>query len=272
MLMVTAASLSFVAWLVWGPWLREHQRSRIRAQVFPAPWRRILRRRVPMVAKLPTPLQQQLKRHMQVFLAEKPLIGCGGMQINDEVRVTVAAQACLLLLGRSEPAYFPLLKQILVYPAAFVVQREVGVGAGVLSEQRRALAGESWTQGQVILSWQDCVQGAALPDDGHNVVIHEFAHQLDQEKGHANGAPILARRSHYEAWSQVMQNEYLRLQADVAQGLPTLLDPYGATDPAEFFAVASEVFFERGRELSTLHPALYDQLRSFYRLDPANWN
>jgi len=153
--------------------------------------------------------------------------------------------------------------------------------AGVQMEQRRALAGESWVQGQVLLSWQDVLNGAADPNDGHNVVVHEFAHQLDQVKGFANGAPPLSTALAYRSWSGVMQAEFKALRArlaqverDAAQGLataPGLIDPYAATDPAEFFAVCSEVFFERPVELSQQHPALYQQLSRYYRLNPLSW-
>jgi Mlc titration factor MtfA (ptsG expression regulator) len=186
------------------------------------------------------------------------------------VRVTIAAQACLLLLNR-ESHYFPRLRKILVYPAPFIVERLRLEPSGVLQETRHALSGESWTLGQVVLSWEDAANGAAIPDDGANVVIHEFAHQLDQEKGFANGAPPLGTRGRYLAWSTVLSDEFERLRWTAAQGLPSLLNPYGATEPAEFFAVASEVFFEQSHRMAAEHPALYDELRRFYRVDPASW-
>jgi len=138
-------------------------------------------------------------------------------------------------------------------------------------EQRRALAGESWVQGQVLLSWQDVLKGGDDPADGNNVVIHEFAHQLDQAKGFANGAPALRSRADYQRWSAVMQYEFDALRERAARGEPGLLDSYGATDPAEFFAVASEVFFERAAELAYAHPALYQELSRYYRLNPLSW-
>ena len=260
----------FVAWLVSEPALVEWRRRRVRARPFPAEWREVLRRRVPYVRSLPADLQMQLKKHMQVFLAEKAFIGCGGLVLTEEMRVTIAAQACLLLLNRRRPGYFPKLSQILVYPGAFVVDRLHADGSGVLQEQRQVLAGESWSQGQVILSWDDSVEGAALADDGRNVVIHEFAHQLDQETGAANGAPWLGRRDRAR-WAQVFGSEFARLQQQVEQGEATLLNPYGATNPAEFFAVASEVFFEQGPLMSQQHPALYAELSRFYRVNPLSW-
>eukprot|EP01031_Cornospumella_fuschlensis_P037937 gene37939-46090_t len=134
----------------------------------------------------------------------------------------------------------------------------------VLSDQRRVLAGESWSQGQVLLAWDEVKRGAATPGDGHNVVIHEFAHQLDQAGGPANGAPALPTAEAYRRWSTVMQNEFDALRWRLARGEPGLIDPYAATDPAEFFAVISEVFFERPIELAAGHPALYAELSGYY--------
>ena len=263
-------ALLFLLWLVGQPWLIKRRRRRIRARPFPAAWRDILKRRVPYTRALPADLQLQLKQHIQVFLAEKPFIGCGGLEVTDEMRVTIAAQACLLLLNRPR-GYYPNLRQILVYPDSFVVHRAHTDGAGVAHNGHQVLSGESWSQGQVILSWQDTLDGAAVPDNGQNVVIHEFAHQLDQETGSANGAPVLARRAYYARWAQVLGAEFAQLQARAAQGQASLLSDYGATDPAEFFAVASEVFFEQPQQLADQHPALFRELSQFYRLNPLSW-
>lgn len=254
---------------LWPLWVRR-RRERIASRPFPAAWRRLLRRHVPLVARLPARQQLRLKGLMQVFLAEKPIIGCRGLRVTDEMRVTIAALACLPLLGAARGLY-PELRQVLLYPTAFIVDRPVNDG-GVLSEQRRALAGESWSQGQVLLAWDEVKRGAATPGDGHNVVIHEFAHQLDQHSGPANGAPALATAADYRRWSTVMQNEFDALQWRLARGEQGLIDAYGATDPAEFFAVVSELFFERPVELAAGHPALYAELRGYYRLDPAGWS
>jgi Mlc titration factor MtfA (ptsG expression regulator) len=223
---------------------------------------------------LPADLQLQLKKHMQVFIAEKAFIGCAGLRITDEIRVVVAAQACLLLLNRPTD-YYPNLRQILVYPGAFLVDRTSGDGSGVLQEQRHALAGESWSQGQVILSWQDSLDGAAVVDDGRNVVIHEFAHQLDQENGPANGDPARspgAARHSPQRWSTVFHAAYAHLQAQTMAGEAGLLNHYGAKDPAEFFAVVSEVFFEQPVDLAREYPALYQELRDYFCVDPATWH
>lgn len=257
-----------IAWLAAEPFIRERRRRRLRARPFPEAWGAILRERVPLYRRLPADLQRRLREDVQVFVADKDFIGCGGQEITDEVRVTIAAQACLLAVNRDRR--FAGLSTILVYPAAFVVERLRPEPSGVLQETRQALSGESWARGQVVLSWEDVVAGAADPGDGRNVVIHELAHQLDQEKGFANGAPML-ERDRYARWSQVMAAEFARLREHALAGQPTLLSDYGATEPAEFFAVASEVFFEQPGRLSAEHPALYGELARYYRLDPRGW-
>lgn len=269
-LFLAAVPLALLAWFVFQPRWVERRRARVRSRPFPAEWRAILRHRVPYFRRLPAELQRQLEGHIQVFVDEKEFVGCAGQQIDDEVRVTIAAQACLVLLNR-RPRYFPSLRQVLVYPGPFVVERLRHEPSGVLQETRNALSGESWVHGQVILSWEDAVAGAADAHDGRNVVIHEFAHQLDQEKGFANGAPLLPGRSRYESWSTVLLAEFQQLQSAIVAQEPTLLSSYGATNPAEFFAVASEVFFEQPELMAAVHPALYSELSRFYRVDPNKW-
>ena len=255
------------------PYLVAYRRQRIVRHPFPGHWRKILQRRVPLVRKLPVDMQLQLKKLMQIFIAEKAFIGCAGLQVTDEMRVVIAAQACLLILNRPS-GYFRNLRQILVYPGAFAVDRVHTDGGGVLQEQRQALSGESWSQGQVILSWQDSLAGAAVADDGHNVVIHEFAHQLDQENGSANGAPPRSRleaEHNPQRWSAVFHAAYSHLQHEQRTGQHGLLNHYGAKNPAEFFAVVSEVFFEQPAALAQHYPDLYRELSGYYRLDPVNW-
>lgn len=273
-LVVTLLALLLVAWFIGQPRWVAWRRGQTRSDAFPAEWRRILRRRVPGIALLPADLHLQLKKHIQVFLAEKTFIGCEGQTITDEVRVTIAAQACLLLLQRPGD-YFPALRQILVYPSAFLVDHEEVDEAGVVQSRRDLRSGESWQQGQVVLAWDDVLRGAADPHDGWNVVIHEFAHQLDSQTGLTNGAPDLGSAEHYARWSEVMQAAYDALcdATDALEdgGPEPFLDPYGATNPAEFFAVVTEVFFERPRALANVHPDLYRELSAFYRLHPASW-
>lgn len=269
-LLVVALLLSVVGWLAGPPLWAAWRRSHITARPFPSAWRAILRQRFALYRRLPVPLQRQLQRHVQVLVAQLPFIGCQGQVITDEVRVLVSAQAALLLLGRPAGS-FRGLRQVLVYPGAFVVARETADGNGLTHATRRALAGESWQQGQVLLSWDDVLAGAADPWDGQNVVLHEFAHQLDQETGPANGAPWLRGRERRVRWARVMNNEYERLCECLALGEPSLLGSYAASAPAEFFAVATELFFERPLELARAHAALYSELQQLYRVDPLHW-
>ena len=267
MILLAAVALLLVAALVGQPWLKERRRAQLRARPFPAAWRRILRHRVPVVARLPPDLQIRLRRHIQVFLAEKPFIGCQGQAITDEVRVTIAAQACLLLLGHERPDCYPRLRQILVYPDVFVVNRERPLGAGLVQEQRRTMAGESWTEGQVILSWAEVVAGAADPSDGSNVALHEFAHQIDQDTGVADGRPWRPSSAKRRRWSTVMGEAFERLRSEPS----TVIAGYGAGDPAEFFAVVTEVFFERPQDLATEASAVYGELAALYGVNPMAW-
>lgn len=270
MLFVAALVVAVAAWLAGPPLVRGWRQARAAAQPFPPAWRAMLQQRWPLYRRLPPPLQQRLRRHVLVLLAQTPFIGCRGLPIDDEVRVLVAAQAALLLLGRDRGT-FANLRQVLVYPDAFVVDRPVTDAAGVVQDARRVLVGESWQRGQLVLSWPEVLAGAADADDGRNVVIHEFAHQLDQETGPANGAPWLAK-ARRARWAAVLGAAYAELQARLARGESGVLDAYAASDPAEFFAVASENFFERPFALAAEAPALYDELASYYAVDPRAWS
>lgn len=257
--------------LLW-PVLRQRRlTAAINNTAFPAPWRKILKRQLPLYRSLPADLQLKLKKLIQLFIAEKQFIGCEGLEITDEIRLNIAAQACLLMLNRPT-ALYPNLRSILVYPAAYLVPVSNTDAAGVVSHDNQLRLGESWQQGKVVLSWPDSQQGAADPFDGHNVVLHEFAHQLDQENGSANGAPFLASTEAYRVWSQVLSDEFSTLQQRLRKGIPSLFNAYAATNPAEFFAVITEVFFEQPQEFSAQHPALYRQLAQYYRLDPLLWH
>jgi Mlc titration factor MtfA (ptsG expression regulator) len=253
-----------------GPTLaRLWRRQRITRRPFPAAWRDILRRRVPAARELPAAQQLRLKKHVQVLLADVPFIGCAGLEVSDEMRVTIAAQAAFLLLGRG--GSFGNLREVLVYPGRFAVPRAQVSADGVVHEARDVLAGESWQRGQVIVAWDAVLDGAADPHDGANVVMHEFAHQLDQDTGAANGAPYVGRGVLQREWARVMNQEFDALRARQADARPGIVDPYGATNPAEFFAVTTELFFERPAALAAERPALYEQLKRCYRVDPASW-
>ncbi len=260
---VTGAALA-------GPTLaRLWGRQRIARRPFPSAWRDIVRRCVPLARELPAAQQLRLKKHVQVLLAEVPFIGCAGLEVSDEMRVTIAAQAAFLLLGRG--GSFGNLREVLVYPGHFVVPRSEAGAGGVVHEGRDVLAGQSWQRGQVIVAWDAVRDGAADPHDGANVVMHEFAHQLDQDTGAANGAPYVGRGAVQQVWARVMNQEFDALRERLSRAEPGLIEPYAGTSAAEFFAVTTELFFERPGALAAERPALYEQLRRCYRLDPVSW-
>jgi len=240
------------------------------AEPFPARWKKILEKNVPLYRRLPSLLKPELHGHIQVLLAEKNFEGCGGLKMTDEIRVTVAAHACLLLLNR-KTNYYSNLDSIVVYPSTFVTREITHLGNQAYVEGRGADTGESWQQGVVVLAWDDVKDGAMGVADGQNVVLHEFAHQLDQENGIADGAPVLDRGSAYVNWARVFTREYKKLQRAVKRGARTVVDEYGASNPAEFFAVATETFFEKPWDMKRKHPELYEALKIYYKLDPAEW-
>ncbi|MGH8092288.1 MAG: zinc-dependent peptidase [Chthoniobacterales bacterium] len=249
--------------------LKERQRRRLREQPVPEEWRAIIAHNVPFFARLPEADQKELLGHVQVLLAEKRFEGCGGLQLTDEIRVTIATQACLLLLHRKTD-YFPQLLTILVYPSGYVVEENRPVDGVVWSEGKQGRLGETGRgMGSMVLAWDAAKRGALDPSDGKNLVLHEFAHQLDFEDSAADGVPALGSRDDKRAWAEVMKVEFAALRAADETGIPTLLDGYGATNPAEFFAVATEAFFERPLALRQRRPRLYGELQRFFRQDPA---
>jgi MtfA peptidase len=228
----------------------------------------VIQRNVPFFEALQTDERERLQNLIKVFIHEKHFEGCGGLQLTDEIKVTVAAQACLLLLNL-EHDYYEELVSILIYPAGFT---HLGISrdeSGFVTEEEMPVSGLSFNRGVVVLSWPDTVGGAQNTQDGHNVVFHEFAHQLDQLSGAVNGAPLLENREQYRDWCQVLSREYRELQEDIHRRRPSIIREYGATAPAEFFAVVTEIFFEKPRQLREEHPQLYEEFRQYYRQDPA---
>jgi Mlc titration factor MtfA (ptsG expression regulator) len=246
---------------------KKQRRERLLQNPFPPGWVEILERNLPIYGRLPEDDRLELQGLIQIFLAEKIFEGCNGLEITDEIKVTIGAQACMLLLRRETDVY-PKLITILVYPTAYVSNMPQHSPQGVVTEGPQGRLGEAWTSGVVVLSWDDVLHGAADVRDGHNVVFHEFAHQLDQEDGAADGAPILPSRNMYSAWARVLGAEYAELQKAAEAGRKTVLDEYGATEPAEFFAVATEAFFEKPSQLRKKHPELYEELKAYYGQDP----
>lgn len=247
------------------------RRRRIAAQPFPPEWERILERNVPYYRCLTPEDQKELQGHIQVFLDEKRFEGLGDppVVITDEVRVTIAAQACILLLHR-DTNYYSSVRSILVYPGRYVAPMKQQLGNGILLEGGVSVrAGESWHRGSVVLSWYDVKAGGADACDGQNVVFHEFAHQIDGESGAVEGAPALESKTMYQAWARAFSREYNALINDLRLGKPTVLGAYAATSPAEFFAVATERFFERPWDLKAQHPEVYEKMKEFFKQDPA---
>ena len=268
---VVAIGLVVIGLILGRPWWRRRQ-QRARAQApFPDAWAKLLHDRLPFYRLLPEPVRVQLHGLTLNLVAEKQFVGCAGLNVNDEIRLTIAAQAALLLLNRDSDLY-PEVQSILVYPDQFFAEHRVRDAAGVLSSERRLLSGESWEQGKVIVSWRDVAQGAALVSDGYNVVLHEFAHALDHETGSANGMPLLPATMDARQWQRVFADAYERLCRQTDADEHTVIDPYGAESPAEFFAVATETFFELPVALRDAEPQLYQQLVQFYRVDPAPWH
>jgi Mlc titration factor MtfA (ptsG expression regulator) len=252
--------------------LKRQRRRRLRARTFPKEWLTLVQRHVVFFHNLSGSDRFELLGQIQVFLAEKRFEGCGGFEITDEVRVTIAAQACLLLLHR-ETNYFPGLVTILVYPLSYMVQEDHQVGEHVWEEGTVNRLGETARRmGSLVLSWGAVKHGAADPSDGKNVVLHEFAHQLEYENHAADGVPGLATKEQQLAWSEVMRSEFASLRAADETGIPTLLDTYGATNSAEFFAVSVEAFFEQPRALRDRHPTLYAELQKYFQQDPVEYS
>lgn len=261
----------FVGLMAW--WLLIKPGSDYRKAIqkpFPAGWQTILYRNLPIYRNLPNEQQNELQDLIKGFLHQKNFVGCDGQLITDEIRVTIAAEACLLLLNRPHTLYRQL-KYIYVYPSAYLAPHTEVAEGGVVTHRKQGRSGESWQNGKVILSWDDVAHGARNFSDGQNVVLHEFAHQLDQESGSANGAPLLSQATSYQSWARVLSREFSELQDDLMRGHQGLLDHYGATNPAEFFAVATETFYERPDKMMEEHPELFEQLMEYFQVDPRKW-
>jgi len=251
--------------------LNGYRRHRLRSLPLPTEWERVIEHNVVFFESLSSADRKALFGHTQVLLAEKRFEGCDGLVLTDEIRVTVAAYASVLLLGR-DTDYYPRLTSILVYPGAYVARGERHLGDGIWEEGDHTRLGETGLRlGAVVVAWDDIPRGRGGRIPRGNVVLHELAHQLDFEDYVADGTPLLEPGQH-ASWKQVFGDEYERLRCAVNAGEPTVLDPYGAKNRVEFFAVATEAFFCRGREMQAAHPALYRELRAFYHQHPAAWS
>ncbi len=254
-------------WLFGG---KARRRAALLGEPFPTDWLAPLRLAVPLEERLSEDERSRLRDFVRIFIAEKQFVGCG-LDVTDEMKVTIAAGACVLLLGIEHLDVFPRLREVILYPHNWSDSVEAIGPDGRRYEIRSSRAGEAWRRGPVVLAWNSVERSVASPCDGYNVVTHEFAHVIDMQSGIADGIPPLSTRAEHDAWTRVFFREFEAfVQADRGGGM-TFIDPYGATHPAEFFAVASEHFFEQAQQLSMHHPELFALLKAFYRQDPLRW-
>jgi len=241
---------------------KQRRRAAVRARAFPEPWRAIIDKNVPIASSLTDAERREHASLVAVFVDEKRFEGCAGIEITDEIRVTIAAHACLLILHIDDD-FFPTVETILIYPHAYQAVTHERAGA-VTVERPQARAGEAWGgKGLLVVVWDEVQRASVLSE--HNVVLHEFAHALDYEDGLIDGAPVLPSRERFQEWASVLDEEYTALKSCVEEGQESDLDPYGATNRGEFFAVVTEAFFGAPGRLREGHPALYDELARFYR-------
>lgn len=252
--------------LDWIPWFKNRRRKALREKAWPDEWSIYLNRNVRLTWNLSAPMQQQLQQRIQIFTAEKNWEGCEGLVVSDEMKVTVAANACIMLLGVKD-FYFDNVATILLYPRVFSRKQDARYSAGGVEHR----SGEAWQGGPIVLSWQDSLRGGRNEDDGHNVVIHEFAHALDGLDGEMGGNIVFENADDAADWRRVLDVEFDQLTEAAEQKRSTLLDHYGATNHAEFFAVATETFFEQPRQMEREHSRLFSLLQKYYRVDPIPW-
>lgn len=247
-------------------WFARWRRGRAaqRSPVSAAEWSAVIQR-FSFLRALNADEQSRLRDLVAAFLNEKSLQGAGGLTISRDIELVIAAQACLLVLNL-DLEYYDDWIEIIVYPDEFIVDHEYMDEDGVMHHVRAPLSGEAWEQGPVILSWVDAE--AADSGDGYNVVMHEFAHKLDMRNGAADGFPPLHAGMDREAWTQTFTSAFEDFERRLDAREDTLIDEYAAEDPAEFFAVLSELFFERPDALQQDYPAVYEQLSQFYRQNP----
>lgn len=232
-------------------WFKARRRRHIAERPFPKSWRDVLEQRAPFYTKLSPELRARLEAYVQIFVAEKTFIAAGGLELTDEIRVVIAASAVRLVL-RLDIDRYDRLTEIVVCPSAYLRPDEHAV-----------YLGEAHAWGTVVLAWDAVLSGLSKPQDGHDTTLHEMAHVLDRESGAFDGTPTLRARSDYRSWGLILSRHYLRLRENRAPE-NAVVDGYGSTNEAEFFAVATETFFERPEQLRTRLPALYGELARFY--------
>jgi len=260
------AALIPLSWILFRApaWLRHRRRQRLLSAPFPDAWLRLVET-LPLYQALSKDDQTELVQKMNVFLAEKTFVPCNDAVIDDLLRMMIASGACFLLLHRQSDMY-PAVDEILIYPSTFKNCRREVMEGGFVKEEETALLGEAAKWGTVIFAADQVRKDAYNIKDGRNVVLHEFAHQLDGESGEFNGVPPLAQKAQRTSWSLDFTKGFRALQHHEGG---TAIDAYGATNPAEFFAVATECFFERPSAVKQQYPAIYEDLKAFYNQDPA---
>jgi Mlc titration factor MtfA (ptsG expression regulator) len=263
---IMAAAALPILWILYQApaWMRRRRRQRLMAAPFPDAWLRLVET-LPLYQALCKEDQTELVQKMSLFLAEKTFVPCNDAVVDDLLRMMIASGACLLLLHR-QTEFYPLVNDILVYPTTFNNCRREILAGGIVREEGTALLGEASKWGEVILAADQIRADAFNITDGRNVVLHEFAHQLDGESGEFNGAPPLAQKAERASWSLDFTKAFRALQQHEGG---TAIDAYGATNPAEFFAVATECFFERPSTMQRQYPAVYADLKSFYQQAPS---
>lgn len=238
--------------------------------VFHEEWISLLQQNVPLYAHLPEELRLRLHERIAQFISTIRFEGCGGLELTEAMILTVAAQACLLVVQRTGRPY-PKLSAVYLYPTTFSSVSQRRDAHGIVSEGEVHRLGESSHWGTVVLAWDSVTHGARYIHDGDNVTFHEFAHQLDHEDGPTDGAPALSSGAAYRTWCHVFHDNYADFLQRTEDGTEKVLDAYGATNPAEFFAVATETFFEKPHKLYDERPEMYAELARYYRLDPREW-
>ncbi|WP_170788796.1 M90 family metallopeptidase [Ruegeria lacuscaerulensis] len=268
MLIFFSVLLLIVGFFAYRHWSKIQARNALLAAPLTKHQRRVIDAQVPLLRRLPVGLRDKLDGKINLFLDQVQFHGCDGLDVTQEMKLAIAAQASLLLVNRD--IWYDNLTTILIYPNAFKSRQRRQDGY-VISEKEIVRTGESWDRGPVILSWRHSQQGALDDRDGQNVVLHEFAHQVDDLSGGTNGVPILSDGQSFAEWERVFLTAYDTHVHAVEHGRPTVIDPYGATGHEEFFAVSVEVFFERPKALKADAPEVYDQLSKLFQLNPANW-
>jgi hypothetical protein len=273
LIIVLAAAGIVLASQLGLPWWHARKRERVSRRGLDRGARLSIEDEVPLYRRLPIEIKARLESLVAVFVAEKEFVGCAGLEISAAMKLSIATQACLLIVNRRKehPGVYDELDSILVYPSSFVVHDREVDDAGIVTEEPRELLGQTFDTGRIILSWSDVESGSRTTADGANVVLHEFAHYLDNEDGSGNGAPILADSADYERWSTALKAAYGRAWHRIRGGRATVIDAYALENEAEFFAVVTEVFFESAAALKAEDPPLYGELARYYQLDPASW-